>query len=106
MRSIRGIILEQARLSRERARFYRELAHTLSGNRSVPELEKCARDLDARAQGMEDFAKRGESSKGDGRLADPPLDDEYWEMNEGNPVNELQHAVAIAFEAGIKARPG
>jgi hypothetical protein len=58
MRTVRGIMLEQARQSRERASFYRKLAETLGGSRSAFEVAKCARDLEQRAREIEEFALR------------------------------------------------
>jgi hypothetical protein len=95
MRSVRGIILEQARLSRERARFYRQLSRTLSGNRSAPELEKCARDLEERAKAMEDYARAGGIARVDSR---PASDEDGLPQISG--VNLLRQALELAFMDG------
>src|SRR5262245_34555033 len=98
MRSVRGIMLEQARLSRERARFYRQLSRTLSGNRSAPELEKCASDLEERARAMEDYARVSSIPRADGKPA-PEFDEARMQEMSGG-VNLLRQALELAFADG------
>ena len=81
--------------------FYRQLARTLSGNRSSPELEKCAHDLEERASAMEDYARRGGGLKADSASATGDVDDQ--EATQPNAVTELQIAVALAFEDAGKS---
>ena len=96
MRTVRGIMLEQARRSRERAAFYRKLAETLGGNRSAFEVAKCARDLEQRAQEIEEFALRPRAAAQDESLdaAKPEAADEDAERNS---ILDLRLALELAF---------
>jgi hypothetical protein len=85
MRSIRRIMLEQARASRERADFYRQLARNLGPDQAAT-FEKSWRELEERATEMERYA-RWFMGSGEGDV----------ESSDGNVVGKLQRAIALAL---------
>jgi hypothetical protein len=97
MRSIRRIMLEQARASRERAEFYRQLARTMGQGHAVLVFEKSARDLEERAGEMEKYAIW---FAGPGENPIPADDTDYdpeSEAAESNVVAKLQRAIELAL---------
>lgn len=91
MRRVLAVILEQARKARERATFYRKLAHVLEGTRTAPDLEKSARDLEARAFAMEQYAKH-----------------DFGDSDEGEPengVSDMREAVSLEFLPCLDPEP-
>ena len=91
MRSIRRIMIEQARASRERAEFYRKLARTMGQGHAVLVFEKSARELEERAGEMEKYAIW---FAGPGENAIPADDADY---GESNVVSKLQRAIELAL---------
>ncbi len=91
MRSIRRIMLEQARASRERAEFYRHLARTLGRDQAVT-FEKSWRELEERAEEMERYARW---FVGPEEIGNPDAADA--ESSNGNVVGKLQRAIALAL---------
>jgi hypothetical protein len=95
MRSIRRIMIEQARASRERAEFYRKLARTMGQGHAVLVFEKSARELEERAGEMEKYAIW---FAGPGENAIPADDADYdAEAGESNVVSKLQRAIELAL---------
>jgi hypothetical protein len=86
MRTIGQIMLEQARASRERAEFYRQLARTTGKGHAVSVFEKSARELEARAAEIEKYATW---------FTDP--EESPISPREQNVVGTLQRAIEIAL---------
>jgi hypothetical protein len=88
-------MLEQARASRERAEFYRQLARTMGQGHAVLVFEKSARELEDRAGEMEKYARW---FAGPGENAIPADDIDYDpEPAESNVVAKLQRAIELAL---------
>ena len=101
MRSIRHIMLEQARASRERAEFYRQLARTMGQGHAMLVFQKSARELEERAGEMEKYAKW---FAGPGESAIPADDERYGsETSESNVVAKLQRAIELALSMPKKS---
>ena len=97
MRTVRGIMLEQARQSRERAAFYRKLAETLGGNRSAFEVAKCARDLEQRATEIEEFALRPRGVAQDVNLDTVKRETADASDGDRSSVGDIRRTLELAF---------
>jgi hypothetical protein len=95
-------MIEQARASRERAEFYRQLARTMGQGHAVLVFEKSARELEERAGEMEKYARW---FAGPGENAIPTDDNDYDpEAAESNVVGKLQRAIELALS--MPKKPG
>ena len=100
MRSIRRIMQEQARASRERAQFYRDLARSLSRDpQSVSVFEKSAGDLEARAEEMEKYARW---FVGPGEPTAEAGEEGEGKASDANVVGKLQRALQLALSTPKK----
>ena len=102
MRSVRGIMMEQARQIRERAVFYRRLAKTLGGNRSAFEVTECADKLEQRAREIEEFALLPRAPSRDAALDAMKPDCEDFEEAGREPIANLWLALELVFQPDPK----
>jgi hypothetical protein len=97
MRSSKTTFLDQARLSRDRAGFYRELARKLEHSPVSEELERYACELEIRAGEIERFAGRPVDPRRDLGMGGVRRGGGESQSGGANPVVELQLALRLAF---------